>query len=61
VGFLIHTELRCTVNHTSDLQKLVWKGVTWINLTEDRDKQQAVVNMVMNLHIQYNARYTLTS
>ena len=44
-----------------DLPKLVWKGVTWINLTEDRDKQQAVVNMVMNLRIQYNAENTLTS
>jgi len=43
------------------LQKLVWKGVTWINLTEYRDKQQAVVNMVMNYCIQYNAGNTMTS
>lgn len=49
------------VNLKRILQKLVWKGVTWINLTEDRDKQQAVVSMIMNLHIQYNARNTLTS
>jgi len=28
--FLIHTELQCTVNHTSDLQIMYWGVVVWL-------------------------------
>lgn len=32
-----------------DLKELGWWGIDWIKLTVDRDKQQAVINMVMYL------------
>jgi hypothetical protein len=31
-----------------DLREVVWEGVDWMNLVEDRDQWQAVVNAVMN-------------
>jgi hypothetical protein len=31
------------------VKKVGWEGVYWIHLAQDRDKWQAVVNMVMNL------------
>ena len=35
-------------------------GVNWIDLAQDRDRWQALVNVVMNLRVPYNAG-TLTS
>jgi len=32
-----------------DLKELGWWGMDWINLAVNRDKQQAVINMVMCL------------
>jgi len=32
-----------------DLKEVGWWGMDWINLAVDRDKQQAVINMVMYL------------
>jgi hypothetical protein len=33
----------------TDLRKMVWEGVGWIHLAQDRDQWRAVVNPVMNL------------
>jgi hypothetical protein len=33
----------------------------WIELAQDRDRWQALVNVVMNLQVPQNARYFLTS
>jgi hypothetical protein len=35
-----------------DLGEIGWSGVDWIHLAEDRDLWQAVVNIVMKLHVQ---------
>jgi hypothetical protein len=34
-----------------DLREIVWDGVDWIDLAEDRDQWRAFVNTVMNLRV----------
>jgi hypothetical protein len=34
-----------------DLGEIVWVGVEWIHLAQDRDRWRAVVNAVMNLQV----------
>jgi len=36
-------------NIRMDLNEMVWDGVDWIHLTQNRDQWWAAVNMVMNL------------
>jgi hypothetical protein len=38
-------------NIKMDLQKLGCEGMKWIDLSHDRDKWQALVNVVMNLRV----------
>ena len=38
-----------------DFQEVGCGGMAWIELAEDRDRWQALVNVVMNLQIPYNA------
>jgi hypothetical protein len=33
------------------VRKIVWEGVEWIHLAQDRDQWPAVVNAVMNLRV----------
>ena len=42
------------------LQGIGWGSMGWIDLTQDRDKWWAVVNVVMNYHVSKNARNLLT-
>lgn len=39
-----------------DLKEVGWWGMDWINLTMNRDKQQAVINMVIYLLVLLNLR-----
>jgi len=34
-----------------DLKEVVWEGMDWIELAQDRDSWQAHVNVLMNLRI----------
>ena len=36
-------------------------GMEWIDLAEDRDRQQALVNLVINLRVPQNAETFLTN
>jgi hypothetical protein len=38
-------------NIRTDLREIVWEGVDWIRLAQDRDQWWAVVNTVMNLGV----------
>jgi len=42
-------------NIKMDFQEVGCGGMAWIELAEDRDRWQALVNVVMNLQIPYNA------
>ena len=43
------------------LQQIVWEGVDWIALSQDKDKQQFVVSTGINLHVPYDVWNFLTS
>jgi hypothetical protein len=34
-----------------DLRELGWGGMDWIDMTHERDRRKALVNMVMNLRV----------
>jgi hypothetical protein len=38
-------------NIKMDLQEVGWDGVAWIDMAQDRDRWQALVNVVMNLRV----------
>jgi len=35
-----------------DIREIVWKGMDWFYLAQDRNQWRNLVNMVMNLRIQ---------
>jgi hypothetical protein len=42
---------RCKDNIKMDLTEIVWGGMGWINLAQDRDEWQALRNTVMNVRV----------
>jgi hypothetical protein len=38
-------------NITMDLREIVWDGMNWIDLAQNRDQWRALVNTVMNLRV----------
>jgi hypothetical protein len=44
-----------------DFREVGWVGMDWMDLAQDRDQWRAVVNMVMNLRVPYNAGKFLSS
>jgi hypothetical protein len=45
--------LRCSWedNIKMDLQEVGWGGMDWIDLAQDRNRWQALVNVVMNIRV----------
>jgi hypothetical protein len=41
-------------NITMDLRVIVWFGMDWSHLAQERDKWRALVTMVMDLRVSYN-------
>jgi hypothetical protein len=52
---LRRSRLRWVDNIRIDLRVILWGGVDWIDLAQDRDKWRALVNSVMNLRGPCNA------
>jgi hypothetical protein len=42
---------RCVDRIKIDLREILWDGMDWIYLAEDRDRWKAFVNTVMNLRV----------
>jgi hypothetical protein len=42
-------------NIIMDLGEIGWDGVGWIDMAQDKDQWRALVNMVLNLQVPYNA------
>jgi hypothetical protein len=38
-------------NIKGDLREIVWEGVDWIHLAQDKDQWQALVKKIMNLRV----------
>jgi hypothetical protein len=38
-------------NNKMGLQEVGWGGMDWIDLTKDKDRWRAIVNMVMNFRV----------
>jgi hypothetical protein len=38
-------------NNKMDLREIVWDGMDWINVPQDRDKWRALANTVLNLRV----------
>jgi hypothetical protein len=70
-GFLVRTKEgkrplgrprhRWANNIKIDLQEVGYQGMDWIDLSRDRDRWRAFVNMAMNLRVPQNAWNFLTS
>jgi hypothetical protein len=45
------TRRRLGDNIKMDLQKVGWRGMDWIDLTEDRDRWLELANAVMNFQV----------
>jgi hypothetical protein len=54
VGYVAHVgkpNNRGEDNTEMDLKEIEWEVVDWINLSQDKDKWQAIVTMVMNVGV----------
>ena len=38
-------------NIRMDIQEVIWGGMDWIGLSQNRDRWRAFVNMVMNIRV----------
>jgi len=45
------------MSHKMDLQEVGWRSMDWIDLTQDRDRWRAIVNVVMNLRVPYVGKF----
>ena len=48
---IVRPSCRWEDNIKMDRQEVEWRGMDWIDLTEDRDRWQALVNAVINLRV----------
>jgi hypothetical protein len=47
----LHNEELCDVYSLPSIVRMIWGGVDWIGLAEDKEKWRALVNAVMNLWV----------
>ena len=55
------TRHRWEENIMMNLQEVGYKGMDWIDLTQDRDRWQALINAVINLQVPPNVGKFLIS
>jgi hypothetical protein len=46
--------LRCVDNIKIDLREIVWDGMDWIDLPQDKERWRDLVNTVMNIRGPYS-------
>jgi hypothetical protein len=51
VSILILSRRRWEDNIKIDLREIGWSGMSWTDLTQDKDQSRVLVNMVMNLRV----------
>jgi hypothetical protein len=48
---LVEPRRRWVDNIKADLREIVWDGMDWIDLVQDRDQWRAFLNSVMNFRV----------
>jgi hypothetical protein len=49
------TRRNANANIKMDLTEVTWGGMNWVVLAQDTERLRAVVNVIMNLRVPYNA------
>jgi hypothetical protein len=52
---------RCVGSVKLDLRDIVWGGIDWIDLAQDRDRWRALVNTMLHLRVSENVRMLMSS
>jgi hypothetical protein len=55
------TKRRLEDNMKTDLQEMVWAGMNWIDLAQDRNRRRGDANAAMKVRVPYDAGNVFTA
>ena len=58
---VLESQCKWEDNIKMDVKEMGWEGMNWIHMTQDRDKGQAVVNIIIYLQATLNVTYFVIS